>query len=176
MNGFLILRVDQHDAPGLQPFDAVENEITEKLYAPRMQPAVRAYLTKLRQEAFLQIREGYVDSGAAPGKDTSWQQAAKLKPQTVTKHRWRSGPSASGCCSWRRFQAPRRRSGLSSSTPAHGSEGNDRQGPSPYSPRSARTGSIEAARRAGTNAAASATTVRAPSAAAISSGSCGFTP
>ncbi len=46
---------------------------------------MRAYLTKLRQEAFLQIRDGYVDSGAAPGKDTTWQQAAKLKPQTVTK-------------------------------------------------------------------------------------------
>ena len=26
-NGFLILRVAQHDAAGLQPFDAVENEI-----------------------------------------------------------------------------------------------------------------------------------------------------
>ena len=38
-----------------------------------MQPALRAYLTKLRQEAFLQIQPGYVDSGAAPGKDTQWQ-------------------------------------------------------------------------------------------------------
>jgi hypothetical protein len=77
--------VVQHDAAGLQPFDAVENEIMDRLYRPRMQPAMRAYLTKLRQEAFLQIREGYVDSGAAPGKDTSWQQVPKLKPQTVTK-------------------------------------------------------------------------------------------
>jgi hypothetical protein len=50
-----------------------------------MQPALRAYLTKLRQEAFLQIKPGYVDSGAAPGKDTSWQAVQKLKPQTVTK-------------------------------------------------------------------------------------------
>jgi len=84
-NGFLILRVVQHDAAGLQPFDAVENEILDRMYQPRMQPALRAYLTKLRQEAFLQIKPGYVDSGAAPGKDTSWQQVQKLKPQTVTK-------------------------------------------------------------------------------------------
>ncbi len=84
-NGFLILRVAQRDAAGLQPFEAVENEVADRLYAPKMQPAMRTYLTKLRQEAFLQIRAGYVDSGAAPGKDTSWQAMAKLKPQTVTK-------------------------------------------------------------------------------------------
>ncbi len=84
-NGFLILRVVQHDAAGLQPFEVVENEIMDRLYRQRMEPAMRMYLTKLRQEAYLQIREGYADSGAAPGKDTSWQQVAKLKPQTVTK-------------------------------------------------------------------------------------------
>ena len=84
-NGFLILRLVQHDAAGLQPFDAVENEIMDRMYQPKMQPALRAYLTKLRQEAFLQIKAGYVDSGAAPGKDTSWQAVQKLKPQTVTK-------------------------------------------------------------------------------------------
>jgi hypothetical protein len=52
---------------------------------PRMQPAVRTYLTKLRQDAFLEIRVGYVDTGAAPGKDTSWKDPAKLVPATVTK-------------------------------------------------------------------------------------------
>jgi hypothetical protein len=46
---------------------------------------VREYLTRLRAEAFLQIREGYIDSGAAPGKDTRWQDVAQLKPQTTTK-------------------------------------------------------------------------------------------
>jgi peptidyl-prolyl cis-trans isomerase SurA len=84
-NGFLILKVVQHDQAGLQPFEVVENEIMEKLFMPRMQPALRTYLTKLRQDAFLQIREGYVDSGAAPGKETAWQGPARLKPQTVTK-------------------------------------------------------------------------------------------
>jgi len=84
-NGFLILKVEERLQPGLQPFEAVENEITEKLYMPRMQPAVRTYLTKLRQEAFLEIRAGYPDTGAAPGKDTSWKDPAKLVPATVTK-------------------------------------------------------------------------------------------
>ncbi len=84
-NGFLILKVEDHPQQGLQPFEAVENEVMEKLYPPRMQPAVRTYLTKLREEAFLEIREGYTDSGAAPGKDTSWKDPAKLVPATVTK-------------------------------------------------------------------------------------------
>jgi len=84
-NGFLILKVEERYAAGLQPLDVVENEVMDKLYSPRMQPAVRVYLTRLRQDAFLEIREGYVDTGAAPGKDTSWKDPAQLKPQTVTK-------------------------------------------------------------------------------------------
>jgi len=84
-NGFLILKVEERYAAGLQPFEAVENEVMERLYAPRMQPAVRAFLTRLRQDAFLEIREGHVDSGAAPGKDTAWRDPAEFKPETVTK-------------------------------------------------------------------------------------------
>ena len=84
-NGFLVLKVEEHYKTGLQPFDAVQNEVMEKLFQPRMEPAVREYLTKLRQEAFLEIREGFIDSGAAPGKDTAWRDPAKLKPQTITK-------------------------------------------------------------------------------------------
>jgi len=84
-NGFLILRVEERYEAGLQPFGAVENEVMERLYTPRMQPAVRTYLTRLRQDAFLEIRAGFLDSGAAPGKDTAWRDPAKFTPQTVTK-------------------------------------------------------------------------------------------
>ncbi len=84
-NGFLILKVEEHPQQGLQPFEAVENDVMEKLYMPRMQPAVRTYLTRLREEAFLEIRQGFADSGAAPGKDTAWKDPAKLVPATVTK-------------------------------------------------------------------------------------------
>jgi peptidyl-prolyl cis-trans isomerase SurA len=84
-NGFLILRVEDKHRPGQATFEEVENEIMEKLYMPRFEPQVREYLTKLRQEAFLEIKAGYVDSGAAPGKDTKWTDPAQLKPETVTK-------------------------------------------------------------------------------------------
>ena len=84
-NGFVILRIEERYAPGLQPFEAVENEVMERLYTPRMQPAVRTYLTRLRENAFLEIRSGFVDAGAAPGKDTAWKEPGQFKPQTVTK-------------------------------------------------------------------------------------------
>jgi len=84
-NGFLILRVDEKHTAGLASLDEVENEIMQKLSAPKFEPAVRVYLTGLREQAFLEIREGFIDSGAAPGKDTSWRDPAQLKPETVTK-------------------------------------------------------------------------------------------
>jgi parvulin-like peptidyl-prolyl isomerase len=83
--GFEILKVEEHYAQGQASFDDVKDEIMEKLYTPRMQPEMRKYLTKLREDAFIQIRGGFVDSGAAPGKDTTWKDPATLKPETTTK-------------------------------------------------------------------------------------------
>lgn len=83
--GFLILKVEERFKAGQAPFEEVENEVMEKLYMPRMQPAVRKYLTQLRQEAFLEIKPEYVDTEATPGKVTTWTDPAQLKPETVTK-------------------------------------------------------------------------------------------
>jgi len=83
--GFLILKVDERFEAGKASFEEVKNELTEKLAGPRMEPKVREYLTKLREDAFLEIKDGYVDSGAAPGKDTRWRDVVALKPQTTTK-------------------------------------------------------------------------------------------
>jgi peptidyl-prolyl cis-trans isomerase SurA len=84
-NGFEILKVDDHQKAGLAAFEEVENEVTEKVFAPRMDPALRAYLTKLRMEAYLHLKAGYEDSGSAPGKVTAWTDPVQLKPETVTK-------------------------------------------------------------------------------------------
>jgi parvulin-like peptidyl-prolyl isomerase len=84
-NGFLILKVLDVHAAGQATFEQVENEVMEKVYVPKMAPAMRAYLTQLRQEAFLEIRDGWVDTGAAPGKNTEWTDPAQLKPETITK-------------------------------------------------------------------------------------------
>lgn len=83
--GFEILRVDEHVKEGQAALEEVENEVKEKLYMPLYQPKVREYLTSLREQAFLEIRDGFADTGAASGKDTRWQDPALLKPETVSK-------------------------------------------------------------------------------------------
>jgi peptidyl-prolyl cis-trans isomerase SurA len=83
--GFEIYRVEEHYPAGQASLDEVQQDIQNKLMEPVVGPKVRVYLTQLRENAFLQIKPGYVDSGAAPGKDTSWQDATQLKPETTTK-------------------------------------------------------------------------------------------
>jgi parvulin-like peptidyl-prolyl isomerase len=84
-NIFEIVKVDEHTNGGQATFDEVQQEINARLSDPIVQPKLRAYLTTLRENAFLQIKPGYIDSGAAPGKDTAWKDPSQLKPQTTTK-------------------------------------------------------------------------------------------
>jgi peptidyl-prolyl cis-trans isomerase SurA len=64
--GFVILKVTDHAAAGVAPLKDVEQQVQEGMYAEAMQPALRAYLTKLREDAYIDIRTGYVDSAASP--------------------------------------------------------------------------------------------------------------
>jgi len=84
-NGFLILKVEEHQKAGLAGFEEVLPEINNKLFNPRFNPELRRYLTQLRVTAFLEIKPGYEDSGAAPGKNTAWVDPAEIKPETITK-------------------------------------------------------------------------------------------
>lgn len=83
--GYEIFKVEDHTKQGLAPLADVKTEIQDVLYGPKMEPMVREYLTGLRKTAFLQIKAGYQDTGAAPGQDTAWQDPAVLKPETVKK-------------------------------------------------------------------------------------------
>jgi parvulin-like peptidyl-prolyl isomerase len=84
-NGFLILKVEERHKAGQASFEEVEQDVMNELIQPKFQPQVREFLTKLRYESFLEIKPGYVDSGAAEGKSTAWTDPAQLKPETVTK-------------------------------------------------------------------------------------------
>ncbi len=64
--GFVILKVTEHQAAGVAPLKDVESQVQEAMYTDAMQPALRAYLTKLREDAYIDIRAGYVDAGASP--------------------------------------------------------------------------------------------------------------
>ena len=63
--GFVILKVTEHQVAGIAPMKEVEPQIQEAMYTDAMQPALRAYLTKLREDSYIEIRAGYVDSGAS---------------------------------------------------------------------------------------------------------------
>lgn len=64
--GFVILKVTEHQDAGVAPLKDVEPQVQEAMYTEAMQPALRAYLTKLREEAAIIVRAGYVDTGASP--------------------------------------------------------------------------------------------------------------
>jgi peptidyl-prolyl cis-trans isomerase SurA len=62
--GWIILAVTQHENAGVAPLDQVQNQIMNTIGDREMQPALRQYLSKLREEAYIDIRPGYTDTGA----------------------------------------------------------------------------------------------------------------
>src|ERR1700761_507022 len=62
--GFIILDVTQHDQGGDASFQQVEPQVEEAIFMERMQPKLREYLTKLREEAAIDIYNG-TDTGAS---------------------------------------------------------------------------------------------------------------
>lgn len=66
--GFLILKVLEHHPAGIPPVKDVEDKIREAIYVQKLEPAARAYLTKLREEAYIDVRQGFTDTGASPNQ------------------------------------------------------------------------------------------------------------
>jgi peptidyl-prolyl cis-trans isomerase SurA len=75
--GFVILKVTEHQQAGIPPLKEVEPRIQDALYMQRLQPALRAFLTKLREEAFIDIKPGYIDSGASAKQTKPIETTAK---------------------------------------------------------------------------------------------------
>jgi peptidyl-prolyl cis-trans isomerase SurA len=66
--GFIILKVSEHQQAGIPPLKEIEPRVMEAIYLKKLEPALRAYLTKLREEAYIDIKPGYVDTGASPNQ------------------------------------------------------------------------------------------------------------
>jgi peptidyl-prolyl cis-trans isomerase SurA len=66
--GYVILKVVEHQDAGIPPLKAVEPKIQDALYYEKLQPALRTYLTKLREDAYIDIKQGYIDTGASPNQ------------------------------------------------------------------------------------------------------------
>jgi peptidyl-prolyl cis-trans isomerase SurA len=63
--GFIILKVMGHREAGIPPLKDISERIREAIYSERLEPAARAYLTKLRDQAYIDIKPGFTDSGAS---------------------------------------------------------------------------------------------------------------
>ena len=82
--GYVILKVTSHQTAGIPPFKEVEPRVQDALYYQKLQPALRAYLTKLREQAYIDYKEGYVDSGASPNQTKPIETSA-AKPTSTKK-------------------------------------------------------------------------------------------
>jgi peptidyl-prolyl cis-trans isomerase SurA len=67
--GFLILQVLEHYDEGEQSLAKVKNEIMDKLYGERMEPAMREYLKTLREQSYVVIKPGFQDIAGGGGSE-----------------------------------------------------------------------------------------------------------
>jgi peptidyl-prolyl cis-trans isomerase SurA len=75
--GYVILKATEHQMAGIPTLKEVEPRIQDALYMQKLQPALRAYLTTLREEAFIDIKNGYIDSGASAKQTKPVETTAK---------------------------------------------------------------------------------------------------
>jgi peptidyl-prolyl cis-trans isomerase SurA len=93
--GYVILHVDSHQQAGVPPLSdpAVENKVQEALYFQQLQPALRAYLSKARADAYMETAPGFVDTGSVTTKKSTAQiaytsyKAPPLKKKIRAKQR-----------------------------------------------------------------------------------------
>jgi peptidyl-prolyl cis-trans isomerase SurA len=74
--GFVILKVIDHQQAGIPPMKDVLDKIQGAIYYEKLQPALRAYLTKLREDAYIKYADGYIDSGKSANQTLPVETAA----------------------------------------------------------------------------------------------------
>jgi peptidyl-prolyl cis-trans isomerase SurA len=93
--GFVILKVTEHNPGGVQPLKDVQSQVEDAVYSEKMGPKLREYLTQLRVDSYIDIKPGYEDSGASPNETKPVYSAytpptgKKKKSAAVTRTRFR---------------------------------------------------------------------------------------
>ena len=82
--GYIIFKVVQHVHGGIPAYKDVEQQVGDAFYASRMEPAMRDFQTTMREQAFIEIKPGYADSGASP-KQTKPIYSAYIPPAPKKK-------------------------------------------------------------------------------------------
>jgi len=94
--GVLILKLEEHFDAGIPALEKIESEISEAIYMRRIQPALRAYLASLRDDAFIEIRPGFVDSAATATELATSSAASMPIPQASSEKESGKGKKKSG--------------------------------------------------------------------------------
>jgi peptidyl-prolyl cis-trans isomerase SurA len=91
--GFIILKVVQHTPGGVPAYKDVQEQVDDNFFMARMEPAMRDYLTKMREQAFIDIKAGYSDTGASPKQTkpiySAYTPPAPKKKKKVERTRYR---------------------------------------------------------------------------------------
>jgi peptidyl-prolyl cis-trans isomerase SurA len=81
--GYLVFQALEHYDEGQQSFEKVQDEIKERLYNEKLEPAVREYLKTLREESYVVIKPGYAE--LAGGGNSEIQEVNATPENTKTK-------------------------------------------------------------------------------------------
>jgi peptidyl-prolyl cis-trans isomerase SurA len=96
--GYVILKVVQHVSGGVPEFKDVEQDVEQSFYMSKMEPAIRDYLTKMRENAYIDIKPGFEDSGASAHQTkpiySAYVPPAPKKKKKVERTRFRENTRA----------------------------------------------------------------------------------
>jgi peptidyl-prolyl cis-trans isomerase SurA len=91
--GFVIFKVAQYVPGGVPDYKDVADQVEQNFYMSRMEPATREYLTTLREQAYIDIKPGYTDSGASARETkpiySAYTPPAAKKKRKVERTRFR---------------------------------------------------------------------------------------
>ena len=93
--GYIILKVLEHNQAGAPQFKDVENEVEQNYFEAKAGPAMREYLGQMRDEAAIYIKPGYEDSAATAAEKhpsitfSAYQPPSAKKKRKVERTRFR---------------------------------------------------------------------------------------
>lgn len=98
--GFVVLQTVEHQAAGAPEMEQIMPQLQEAMYGEAMAPALRTYLTKLREDAYVDIKPGFVDTGASDKQTkpifTAYAPPAPKKKTQEVKQRFDNHRAGSG--------------------------------------------------------------------------------
>ena len=93
--GYVILKVVQHVPGGVPQYSDVEQQVEQDYWDSKMMPAIREYLTRAREDAYVEVKPGYSDTGASgnqrvlPISYASYTPPSPKKKKQVERTRFR---------------------------------------------------------------------------------------